>query len=64
MESILRAKCRTYTVGLSENKTGSGKTFYALQVTYVLNDGQPGYFSMDGESFPDMFSKIADRLSA
>jgi hypothetical protein len=67
MELLLR-KLRNYNFASSEHKTAAinGKesvTFYNGTVTGNKLDGEYVYLQVDGESFPDLYQKIADQLS-
>ena len=63
MESILRAKFVNYNVSIIEWKiTKDEKIFFSVQVTTTDREGKKNNFSVDGESFADLFQKIADKL--
>jgi len=66
LESLLRT-LRNYNLATSEHKTRetNGKpstTFYSATVTANRYDGSYIYVNVDGESFPDLFQKISDKL--
>jgi hypothetical protein len=68
MESLLRT-LRNYNLALSEHKTAEvngkeSKTFYSGTVTGNTNDNKYVYIQMDGDSFPDLFEKISDKLQS
>jgi len=66
LESLLRI-LRNYNLAISEHKTAAvngkeSKIYYSGTVTGNRHDGSYIYISVDGDSMPDLFKKISDKL--
>lgn len=66
LEFLMRAQ-KSYTLGTSEHKTPAvnGRPSiisYSGQLTYTRHDGTQGYINADGDSFPEIYKKIADQI--
>lgn len=63
LESMLQSVCKTHVMGMSYDRNAKGFTFYTAQIHYTRRDESTGYLSVDGESLPDLFTKISDRIT-
>jgi hypothetical protein len=61
MESILSAKYPNYNVSVVQWKI-KDEIFFTAQVTTTDREGKKGYIKADGDSFADLFQKIANKL--
>lgn len=66
MESMLQL-LKKYNLVFNKDKTPEvngrpSKEFYTATMPFTRIDGSTGYLSVDGESFPDLFQKISDKL--
>lgn len=67
LECMLNARLKKYTVSMSKDKVPpvNGKPpreVYTASISFTRHDGITGYQTFDGDSFPDLFSKISDKI--
>lgn len=60
LESILDLALKHYSLATCKDKTPKGMVVYHAQMTFTRRDDSTGYISLDGESYPDLFLKIAN----
>lgn len=59
LESILDLALIKYNLVTCKDKTSKLIVYHAA-MTFTRRDGSNGYISVSGESFPDLYLKIAD----
>jgi hypothetical protein len=69
MLSIIQAKCKKINMAICMDKNEDLATkeltvVYHAQITWTDREGKHGYRSVSGESYPDLFDKIANELTA
>lgn len=65
LESVLQVKLKKYSLTLGKDRLNvhpKPKDFYHAHLVFTRRDDNNGYISVDGESFPDLFQKIAAKL--
>lgn len=67
MESILPVRFKKYAVSFNKDRVpsvnGKGpREVYTATISFSRHDGTNGYHTFDGESFPDLFSKISNTI--
>lgn len=67
MESILPVRFKRYAVSFNKDRVPpvngkSAREVYSAAISFTRHDGTTGYETFDGESFPDLFSKISNKL--
>lgn len=67
MESVLHVRFKKYAVSLNKDRVPpvNGKPareVYSASLSFTRHDGTVGYQSFDGESFPDLFSKLSNTI--
>lgn len=66
LESMLQTLKR-HNLTITKDRIGglNGKPstdLYNASMTFIRRDSTTGYFNVDGDSFPDLFQKISDKL--
>lgn len=67
MEALLQAKCKSYTVSHHKQLVApvngkDARVLYFATIVYVKKDGSSCMHNVEGDSFPDLYSKISDKL--
>lgn len=67
MESILQARLKKYAVSINKDKIPpvngkDAREVYTASISFTRHDGTTGFQAFDGDSFPDLFSKISDKI--
>lgn len=66
MESILPVRFKKYAISFNKDLVPpvngkSAREVYSASLSFTRHDGTIGYKTFDGDSFPDLFSKISDK---
>jgi hypothetical protein len=63
MEQLIQAMCVKCNLVTCKDINLKGETFYSGQISYTNREGKHGYFSVSGDSFPDLYDKISNGLT-
>lgn len=67
LEGLLPMRFKRYSLSLNEDRVPpvngkDAKMCYSATISFTRHDGTTGYLTVDGDSFVDLVSKIADKI--